>query len=112
MRWSAESQSEASSRRRGQDAVPFGVLPGEREGVDRDVEGDARGLGPLEKKRDRDDAAARAGVEHPPGAAGLAERLLDEDLRLRPRHERAAVHAERAAVEVPLADQVLDRRRP
>ena len=66
-------------------------------------------LGPLEEVGHRDDAAPGPGVEDPPGPGQLAEGLGHEDLGLRPGDERPAVYPESAPVEVPLADQVLDR---
>ena len=68
----------------------------------------ARASRPLEQVRDRDDAAAGAGVEDAAGVRAPREGLLDEDLGLGPRDERPAVDAEGPPVEVPLADQVLD----
>jgi hypothetical protein len=48
-------------------------------------------------------------VSNAPRLGRLAQGLLDQDLGLRPRHQRSAVDPEGPAIEVPLPDQVLDR---
>ena len=89
---------------------PLGVLARQRERVGRDVDrGDARAR-VLVGDRQRDRARAGADVEDARSleAAQVRERPLDDDLRLRPRDQRAAVDRQREPPEAPLAEDVGD----
>src|SRR5881398_1995945 len=62
-------------------------------------------------ERQRDRARAGAEVEHPrlTLAAQELEAALDDDLGLRPRHQRASVRLQRQSPKAPLAEHVCER---
>jgi hypothetical protein len=98
------------------------VEPRERDGFRADVQTSAQCRGKLAEEGQADGTRAAAHVQNAEIPTGLSGRLgrparcrqdeLDQLLRLGTRDEHRRRHAQRELVEVPVADDVLDRRPP
>src|SRR5262249_41841701 len=87
---------------------PLGVLARERERRIRYVDAGHACVGPLVLQCERDGAGADADVEDPGGLDIREQReaALDDDLRLRPRHERAFVDSQDETAKAPLSEHI------